>query len=192
MRPITLQHTPQPARRLQTSHPLIHSHLIQRTGIIALSLHKMRPKLFFLPLNQHLGHMRQPKERDMPVPHARLVVLRCDIFAREERLFGQGVGKQHLAEREVGYAFGMQAREAEGICCAAVFAVDGELLESELRHEFGHVFGVGAPIVAFACGGLVGCAETAEVGRDDCELLGQEGGDAVPVVVCFGCAVEEE
>lgn len=52
--------------------------------------------------------------------------------------------------------------------------------------------GVGAAVVAFGCGGLVGCAEAAQVGGDDGEGWGEERDQPVPVVVVFGGAVEEE
>lgn len=148
MRPIGLQNSSQPTRRLRTPHPLIHRLLLQTIRIIALRLHEMRPELFLAALDQHLRHVRHPQKWNVPVPHACLVVLPRYVFSREERLLRETLAQNHLAETEMRDARGIQPCEAEAECGAAVFAMDGEPFVAELVHEGDHVFGIGCAVVA--------------------------------------------
>ncbi|KAL5423732.1 hypothetical protein PMIN04_003733 [Paraphaeosphaeria minitans] len=62
---------------------------------------EMRPELFFAALDQHLGHMQHPEERDVPVQQPRLVVMPRNVLPREKGLRGKARAQHHLAETKM-------------------------------------------------------------------------------------------
>lgn len=146
-----------------------------------------------MPLDQHLGYVRQKEEPEVPAPHALLPELRRHVLRRPEtRLLQPEPGNLHLAETQLLHPVAVHGAQRVRVIGAAVFAVDVEGLVAELRHEVRHVVRVGAGVVALGGGRLVSVAEAAQVGGDDGEVRCQQRQEAVPVEAVFGGAVEEQ
>ena len=78
---------------------------------------------------------------------------------------------------------------------AAIVADHGEAVEAQGRHQLDLVLGHGALAVvdvALAAGRLVRVAIAAQIGRDDGEALGEDGGNLVPGGMGLRVAVQQE
>lgn len=129
----------------------------------------------------------------MPDPDAAQVELRGDILGGEVGPFLQPfAGEQHFREGEGADAGAFRGGERIGEFGATVLAVEVEGLVAEMRHQRGHVAGVGEGVVTLLRRRLVGVAEAAQIGSDDAEVGREQRDELVPVEMRLGRAVEQQ
>lgn len=185
--PVRLEHAPQAAGLFHTLDPVIQSARLDGRGVVALALDEHLPELALVALDEHLGHVRDPEEAQVPAPHAPRFVLRRDVVHCPERaLLEPEPGQQHLAKAQAPDAVAQPGRDRVRELGAAVLAVHVKGLVPELVHERGHVGDVGRAVVALGRWRLVRVPEAAQVGRDEGEVRRQQREQPVPVEAVFG------